>query len=347
MKVAAIAFTDNGMKIANKLVNFNNFNHDLTLTRCGKGELSNWANDNFYSNDAIIFIGAVGIAIRAIAPYIQSKVNDPAVIVIDELGQFSIPILSGHIGGANEVANEVAKILNAVPVITTATDINNVFAIDTWAKNQGLIILNPQNIKLVSSKLLRGEIIHIKTDYFIKGSVPKNIIVDECNILDNLSDDTNYDVIISHKNLSDIYDNENTLFLIPQIITLGIGCKKNISFEIIERAILNALNKENCHILSLKDIASIDRKANEKGILDFANNYNIPYLTYSADELNSIKGDFSKSKFVKSVVQVDNVCERSAIMQSKGEILRRKDTGEGEGVAIALAIKKPILSWEE
>ena len=114
--------------------------------------------------------------------------------------------------------------------------------------------------------------------------------------------------------------------------------------EIIEKSVLNALNNENCHILSLKSIASIDKKANEKGILEFAGKYGLPFNTYSAEELNSLEGDFTKSDFVKSVVSVDNVCERSAIAESKGELIRRKDAGNG--VTVALAINEPVISWE-
>ena len=229
--------------------------------------------------------------------------------------------------------------MGAVPVITTATDINNVFAIDTWAKTQNLRILNPECIKLVSSKLLKGKTIHVKSSYPIGGKLPENI---QINDLNDLGD---YDVIITHDN-DDIekINNENILFLIPAIITVGIGCRRGIEFEIIEKSVLNALNKENCPILSLKAISSIDKKANENGILEFAEKYGLPFNTYSADELNRLEGDFTKSDFVKSVVSVDNVCERSAIAESRGELIRRKDAGNG--VTVALAIKEPVISWK-
>ena len=337
MKISTIAFTENGMEIAGKLSD--SFEDcEFGISRCARGGLSQWTEEHFTS-DAIVFIGAMGIAVRAIAPFVKTKTKDPAVIVVDELGHFSIPVLSGHIGGANELAVKIADVLGAVPVITTATDINNVFAIDTWAKTQNLRILNPECIKLVSSKLLKGETVHVKSSYPIGGKLPENI---QINDLKDLSD---YDVIITHDN-DDIekINNENILFLIPAIITAGIGCRRGIEFEIIEKSVLNALNKENCHILSLKAISSIDKKANENGILEFAEKYGLPFNTYSADELNRLEGDFTKSDFVKSVVSVDNVCERSAIAESRGELIRRKDAGNG--VTVALAIKEPVISWE-
>ena len=355
MKISIIAFTDNGMEIAAKL---KESLEGVEFSRCAKGGLSQWTEEHFSTSDALVFVGAIGIAIRAISPYVQSKVNDPAVVVVDELGQFSIPVLSGHIGGANELAIQIADILNAIPVVTTATDINDVFAIDTWAKGQGLRILNPECIKLVSSKLLRGESVYVKSDYPIKGDLPQNIIlnVSDNGLINDLSNDSDnglsngsddyFDVIISHKHFKendDIY--KNSLFLVPQIITVGIGCRKDKEFEIIENSILKILEKENINILSLNSIASIDKKANEKGIIEFAEKYDLPFNTYSAEELNSLVGEFTKSDFVKSVVEVDNVCERSAVMESEGKLIRRKDANDG--VTVALAIFDIDLSWEE
>ena len=341
MKVSIIAFTDNGMEIAYKLSNSLSETNDVDFTRCGKGALSTWTEEHFSTNDALIFIGAIGIALRAIAPYIKTKTKDPAVVVVDELGQFSIPILSGHIGGANELALRISEILNAIPVITTATDINKVFAVDTWAKSQGLHILNPECIKLVSSKLLKGESVHVKSDYPIQGNLPKNVY------LNDLEDsNAGYDVIITHKDLENERKND-TLLLVPQIITVGIGCRKDISFEAIESSILNIIESENYHISAINALASIDKKANEKGILEFAKKYGLPFNTYSAEELNSLEGDFTKSEFVKSVVEVDNVCERSAIKESNGKLIRRKDTCDGAGVTVALAINDPNISWEK
>lgn len=340
MKVSIIAFTDNGMEIAYKLSNSLSEANDVDFTRCGKGALSTWTEEHFSTNDALIFIGAIGIALRAIAPYIKTKTKDPAVVVVDELGQFSIPILSGHIGGANELALQIAEDLGSIPVITTATDINKVFAVDTWAKSQGLHILNPQCIKLVSSKLLKGESVHVKSDYHIQGNLPKNVY------LNDLEDsNAGYDVIITHKDLENECKND-TLLLVPQIITVGIGCRKDISFESIESSILNIFESENYHILAINALASIDKKANENGILEFAKKYDLPFNTYSAEELNSLEGDFTKSEFVKSVVEVDNVCERSAVMESNGKLIRRKDTCNGAGVTVALAINDPNISWE-
>ena len=165
-----------------------------------------WAAEAFGSSDALLFIGAVGIAVRAIAPLLRSKTVDPAVVVMDELGRHVIPILSGHIGGANELALEIARRTGAQPVITTATDINGVPAIDVWAKKHDCAIENPQAIKAVSSAVLSG------------GQVG---------------------VMITERDIKPPF--EVTLKLRPRTLVLGAGCRRGTDAAAFERAALDFL----------------------------------------------------------------------------------------------------------
>ncbi len=126
-------------------------------------------------SDALIFVGAAGIAVRAIAPHCQSKTTDPAVVVVDECGRFAVPILSGHLGGANDLARAIAAVCGAVPVITTATDAHGIFAVDEWAKHQNCMVLEPERIKLVSGKLLAGQPVHYWTDFPVTGTAPPGL----------------------------------------------------------------------------------------------------------------------------------------------------------------------------
>ena len=153
------------------------FSHPGSISRGGKNgvKLSDWTAENFQKSDALIFIGAVGIAVRAIVPHCKSKATDPAVIVLDERGRFSIPILSGHLGGANDLAKKLASICGAVPVITTATDVEGVFAVDEWAKAQSCHVLEPERIKTVSSTLLAGKVVYYDSQWRITGTQPKNV----------------------------------------------------------------------------------------------------------------------------------------------------------------------------
>ena len=149
MTRAYLAFTAKGLALAQKLAAA----YPGSVTRCGheagQVHLADWTARQFAGSDALVFVGAVGIAVRAIAPHCQSKAQDPAVVVLDECGRFAVPILSGHLGGANDLARALAAVCGAVPVITTATDANGVFAVDEWAKHQNCTVLEPERIKLV------------------------------------------------------------------------------------------------------------------------------------------------------------------------------------------------------
>ena len=155
MSRAYAAFTETGLALAETLARA----LPGPVTRCGHGgpSLAEWTAAAFAQNEALIFVGAVGIAVRAIAPLCRSKASDPAVVVVDECGRFAVPLLSGHLGGANDLARAIAALCGAVPVITTATDAHGLFAVDEWARHQNCRVLEPERIKTVSGKLLAGE----------------------------------------------------------------------------------------------------------------------------------------------------------------------------------------------
>jgi cobalt-precorrin 5A hydrolase len=329
VKLAAIAFTEQGMKLGERIRSCTDF--DMTLDHCDNGMLATWTSQNFNTADALLFLGSTGIAVRAIAPYVQSKTQDPAVVVMDELGTYAIPILSGHIGGANKLALTLARYMGAKPVITTATDIRGVFAVDTWAKDQGLIFANPERIKLISARLLNNETIGIKSVYSITGNPPDGVMFS----------DENYDVLISHqKNVK-----ENVLQLIPQVITVGIGCKKGVQSDAIEDLYERVLQQADCHALAVCRVCSIAMKANEPGILEFCRRRGLPFETFSASALATAQGEFITSTFVESITGIDNVCERAAVLGSGGRLFTKKEACCG--VTIALAIQEPKLHFEE
>ena len=175
MTRAYLAFTAKGLALAQKLAAA----YPGSVTRCGheagQVHLADWTARQFAGSDALVFVGAVGIAVRAIAPHCQSKAQDPAVVVLDECGRFAVPILSGHLGGSNDLARALAAVCGAVPVITTATDANGVFAVDEWAKHQNCTVLEPERIKLVSGALLAGKTVQFASDWPIAGAPPDGI----------------------------------------------------------------------------------------------------------------------------------------------------------------------------
>ena len=183
MKLHLIAFTPIGLALGEKLTEALCIRGEAAQLFSGGGpdkiSMQDFAKRAFEEADALIFIGAAGIAVRAIAPYLQSKATDPAVLCLDEGGQFCISLLSGHIGGANELCLRVADLSGAVPVITTATDVHGLFAVDDWARRQGFFVANLPAICLVSSKLLRGETVGLASDIPLKCHLPMQVFLTE------------------------------------------------------------------------------------------------------------------------------------------------------------------------
>lgn len=322
MSVACLAFTEKGFLLAQTLAR----ELDGTAERSGRPyTLQQWTQQHFLQERALIYVGAVGIAVRAIAPYLQSKAVDPAVVVVDECARFAIPILSGHLGGANDLARKVAKICGAMPVITTATDTNGIFAVDEWARRQNCAVLHTACIRKISGALLASEKVRIRTEIPVCGNPPSGIEVaeqDPCDVYVGFTPQP-----------------ESVLWLVPKVVVLGVGCRKGISAEMLEQAWERLAIPEQ----AVCQIASIDLKAAEPGLQEFCRHHSWELETYSAVQLAQVEGEFSASTFVKQVTGVDNVCERAAILASEGTLLHRKMAGGG--VTLAAAVRPYRLDW--
>ncbi len=283
----------------------------------------------FGKADAIVFVGAVGIAVRSIAPFVKHKSSDSAVIAVDETGRFSVAVLSGHWGGGNELAGKIGNMIGAVPVITTATDREGRFAVDDFARKNNLILKNWERAKRISVDILEGREIGVFSDFEIKGEMPGELFYTEkstCRIKITCYNESRGDA----------------LCLAPKAITLGIGCRKGVSEKDVEAAVLECLEENSINIDCVQSVASINIKKNEKGIADFAKMLKVPFVTYSAEELSKIDGDFNESDFVEQVTGVGSVCERSAAMEGR-ELLCRK--GVYGKVTVAVGVRKVKLMW--
>ena len=258
---------------------------------------------------------------------------------MDEKGIFAISLLSGHIGGANELAGKLANLTGAIPVITTATDVNGRFAVDVFAKKQKLWIADMKAAKQVSADVLDEKKIGLVTDFPILGEMPE-----ELELLKGTESFEGKTGIVIALNET-FHPFPCTLHLIPKIVALGLGCRKGKEEAAIEEAVLEALSRNRLSIHSLMGAASVDLKAEEPGILAFCEKYGLDFQTYSAEELSEAEGDFTPSSFVKNVAGVDNVCERSAVLLSDGGKLIQKKAA-GNGVTVALAVKEWSVEFE-
>ncbi len=270
------------------------------------------------SYDALIFLCAAGIAVRSIAPHIHQKSHDPAVLVIDERGTFVIPLLSGHIGGANALAEQIAEKIHATAVLTTATDVGRRFSPDSFAVANGLYIEDLSAAKKVAAAVLAGETVGFVSDHPFRNLPPE---LEE-------SSSGRIGIYIGNR---DVKPFEVTLRLIPRDLVVGIGCRKGTSAEQIT-ALMEAAE---IPLQRIWKVATIDRKAHEEGLLKFCREHRLPLVTFTAEELQNVTGKFAASAFVQETVGVDNVCERSAVLCSGGEIIVPKTAQNGVTCAAA------------
>ena len=326
---AYLAFTAKGLALAQKLAAA----YPGSVTRCGheagQVHLADWTARQFAGSDALVFVGAVGIAVRAIAPHCQSKAQDPAVVVLDECGRFAVPILSGHLGGANDLARALAAVCGAVPVITTATDANGVFAVDEWAKHQNCTVLEPERIKLVSGALLAGKTVQFASDWPIAGAPPDGITAGDAP-----------DFALTLCPAGD------ALHLVPRIGVLGVGCKRGTSAETLAEAFAAFCAQNRLAPQCITAAASIDLKQNEAGLLAFCRGCGWPVQFFTAEQLRAAPGSFTPSAFVQSVTGVDNVCERSAVLAAGGTLVFHKYAHTGVTFALAVRPYAPDWRWQ-
>ncbi len=342
MKLWIVSFTEKGAALSLRLAEgLRARGH--TVTRYDKdgrdgllpySSLRAWAGEAFAKAEGIVFIGACGIAVRAVAPHVKDKFTDPAVVVLDENAGFSIPVLSGHVGGANRLAREAAEITGAVLAVTTATDVNGKFAVDLWAKEQGLALSGREEGKLLSSALLAGEKIGVKNRFPRLFPLP-DPLPEGLEYRD--SGEAGFCVSMDEEDRPF----SRTLVLIPKLVVLGIGCRRGIESGLLEQAILDALKTARLSLQSVKKACTIELKAKEQAVLDFCGKYGIPLETFPAQELMALPGEFSSSEFVRQTTGADNVCERSAVLGSgNGGLIIKKRRYPSVTVAAALCREK-------
>ncbi len=273
----------------------------------------------FSEYDALIYVCAAGIAVRSVAPCICSKQTDPAVLVIDENCRFIIPILSGHIGGANALAEILAEYTHAQAVLTTATDSGKRFSPDSFAVANSLRIADFSAAKQIAAAVLCGEPIGLVSD-FPYVHCPTELYPDK---------DCRTGICISFDKTKKPFP--ITLLLIPRDLVLGIGCRRNATAEQIEAQV----QKAAVPMERVCRVATIDRKKNEPGLVRFCREHHLKLVYFSAEELRNVSGSFHTSAFVQQTVDVDNVCERSAVLSAGGKLIFPKCSGNGVTCAAA------------
>lgn len=340
MKALAVSFSKKGAILSQGvsklwkdtvLISTKNINDKQILVT---KDVKTYIKDYFETGDLIVFICSAGIAVRLIAPFLKDKYEDPAVLVVDENGSYVISLLSGHIGGANQYAEELAKSSGGIPVITTASEQNGLLAPDLFAKKEGLTILDRKQAKYAAAYLNEHQRIsvlnqtlqhyHFPEEY--KPRSEENLEEEEC-------------IVISYKQT---LTRQEVCYLVPKVLYLGIGCRRGISKEQIAETVFEILEKRGLFREAIAGIGTIDLKKEESGLIYFAQELGVPLKFYSADELLQINGEFHGSSFVQSVTGVDNVCERAAtIISNNGKMIVSKECKNG--VTVAVAVDKGVI----
>ena len=322
-RAAVFSYTRHGAETARRIADALKDTHEV-VTAEPKGAQKGIVEKYFHVMDVLIFVGACGIAVRAIAPFVRSKETDPAVIVADERGEHVISLLSGHIGGANALTRRIAAAVGGRAVITTATDVNHRFAADEWAANHRAAIDSMEAAKRFASAILERDL-PVRCDFPVEGALPGGLFAGDsgaCGLLISCALERPF---------------AQTLRLIPRILHLGLGCKRGVGADAIDAAVSCALRSANIDPRAIVSAASIDVKKEEAGLLEYCRTRSLPVEFYSAQALKGVEGEYTPSDFVRQTVGVDNVCERAAMLDAGAgaTLVVRKTCLNGVTVAVA------------
>jgi cobalt-precorrin 5A hydrolase/precorrin-3B C17-methyltransferase len=304
-KTAAFYITDRGRLLAERL---KGRYPDLDIIKFTKGKTEKvWAEYRRF-----IFIMAAGIAVRTIAPLLRDKRSDPAVVVLDEKGKHAISLLSGHLGGANDLARETACFLGAEAVITTASDINDLTPIDLWARDNDLVTQDWKVLPRIGTRLLNKGRLTVYTD--VELPMPAGFV--------RVNEPSSADLLITNKITLPLRRGERpfALTLRPKDLIIGIGCNKGTPADEIENAVRKVLAGHNLAFASVRSVATIDMKAKEPGIRLFSNRNSFDILSFTPKELNGVAG-IVKSEAAFRATGAKAVAEPAALLAAGAEKL--------------------------
>ena len=336
MKIAIVSVSKKGKNLAFDLKEKLNSDSTIIKTDLYHKNVKEIFPIVFQEYDAIIAVMASGILIRSIAPLLNSKVTDPAILNIDDNGNFVISTLSGHLGGANKLTNKISKLINATPVITTSTDVNKKLGIDILANNLFLSIDNTKEILFFNKAILEGK----EISFTINPNKNFNYLFEYFH---NNTLEINVSIFYSTKiNTDEIHVKveEHELILKEKKVVAGIGCRRGKSCEDIYNGLKKSLDEFNLDLSRVNMLTSAEIKKEEKGILKLSEKLNIPVNFVELDKLKLFKSnDIQKSEFVKSKFGIDGVCEPSALIMAgfNSKLIYKKTSYDGVTIAIAIS----------
>ncbi len=271
------------------------------------------AQEAFQRHRRLVFIMACGIVVRTLAPWLTSKNTDPAVVVLDEKGEFAISLLSGHVGGANQLARQVAQVSGGTPVITTATDVNQAPAVDLLAQEANCTPYPMARVKLFNRWLAEGE----RVSLYSRWPLPVNWqqgfqMIEDAGQLPTLGP------VVYITNQLVPATEQPRLILRPRNLVVGLGCRKGVTLQQVLQAIKTACKLGGYSLLSLAKLATVDLKMQEPALRQAAAYFKVPLTSVAREEIAKLDGQFTSSDFVRQKIGVGGVCEPAAMIASGG-----------------------------
>jgi len=345
MHVAIIAITANGARIGANLHNCIPESRLFVIEKHATGDAHPFATgvqalvDRLWSDyGGFVFIMATGIVVRTIAPLLQAKDRDPAVVVLDDAGRFAVSLLSGHIGGANGLAKQCAELTGSIPVITTATDVNDLPSFDMLAKHNDWLIDDLSRVKVLNALLLEGKEIAVvdRCDAVRHYCAGKGVLSYHEDFPEAVESGASGQLFVTNRILPRQYYSDRTLVLRPVNLFLGIGCNRGTSAGEIESVVLENLERLSLSIKSVKCIATAQAKDDEAGLLRFAEKSGLSIVFYQSEQLNGIDVPSPPSAHALAAIGATGVAEPAALLASNGGRLILKKIKDGN-VTLAIA----------
>ena len=345
MHVAIIAITANGARIGASLQRGIPDSRLFVIEKHATAEAHPFSHgvqplvDRLWPDyGGFVFIMATGIVVRTIAPLLQSKDRDPAVVVLDDAGRFAVSLLSGHIGGANGLAKLCAELTGGTPVITTATDVNDLPSFDLLAKANGWLIDDLSRVKLLNALLLEGkEIAVVDRGAAVREyCAGKGVLTFHEDFSRAVQSGASGQLFVTNRILPRQHCSERTLVLRPVNLCLGIGCNRGTSAEEIESVVRENLERLSLSMKSVKCIATAQAKEDEEGLLEFAARSGLPLLFYESGALNAVQAPSPPSDHAFAAIGARGVAEPAALLASEGGKLLLKKVKDGN-VTLAVA----------
>jgi cobalt-precorrin 5A hydrolase len=287
----------------------------------------------FEQGNNLVCLMAAGIVVRGIAPHLSRKDKDPAVVVVDEAGRFAISLLSGHLGGANELAWEVAQILQATPVITTASDGRGLPALDLAAQRADLAIEDLATVRPVQMAMLSGLKLRLvdPDGYLAEVAAEHPEFFIQENHLDTALAGGWPGVYVGFRERA---WPKHWLVLRPKNLVVGIGCHKGTPAAEILGFIQETFKKEGLSLKSLKALATVELKKDEPGLQEAAARLGVEFLWFTKEELQGVTVPNPTPELLR-LVGVVSVSEAAALKSGGVELILPKRKGANATLAVA------------